>query len=206
MMHLLPRMSTDHLLCLLLGVFLMTSTLLSYHLVEGANNEASQENDGPLPVAGRIRTKQRQDLVDTAGQKATLTIGFKSGVSPAAVEEVLPQGAVVLYRYTYVNAIVVEMDTTLTSELYLDDNVEYIEEASPVSPSAETIPWGIPVVQADDVTVPPPDPSQPCFTICIVDSGFSLRHEDLVCKCVRIQTGAWFRFGSRHLLLVYVAV
>jgi serine protease len=184
MMHLRPRMSADHLLCLLLGVFLMTSALVSLRLVEGAINEASQENDGPLPVAGRIRTKQRQDLVDTAGQKTTLTIGFKSGVSPSAVEEVLPPGAVVLYRYTYINAIVVEMDTTLTSAMYLDDNVEYVEEASPVFPEAETVPWGIPVVQADDVTVPPPDPSQPCFTICIVDSGFSIRHEDLVRTCM----------------------
>jgi hypothetical protein len=162
-------------------VFLIVSALL-FRPVKGATSTANPENDGPLPIAGRDRTKQRKNLVDTAGETITATIGFKSSVGPSSLEA-LPQGVVILYRYIYIDAIVVEMDTTLVSTLIQDDNIAYVEQDSLMYPMAETIPWGIPAIQANDVTVPAPDPSAPCFTICVVDSGFSVGHEDLVCNC-----------------------
>jgi hypothetical protein len=180
----------------LLCVFLILSALL-FRPVEGATSAANQENEGPLPIAGRDRTKQRKNLVDAAGGKITATIGFKSSVGPSSLEA-LPQGVVILYRYIYIDAIIVEMDTTLASTLVQDDNIAYIEQDSLMHPMAETIPWGIPAIQADDVTVPAPDPSAPCFTICVVDQGFSVGHEDLVCACTN--PSLCLRFTSRQLI------
>jgi hypothetical protein len=180
-----------HLLC----AFFMLSALL-FRPVEGATSATSQENDGPLPTAGRDRTKQRKNL-DTAGQKITATIGFKSRVGPSTLEA-LPQGVVILYHFIYIDAIVVEMDTTLVSTLIQDDNIAYVEQDSLMYPMAEDIPWGIPAIQADDVTVPAPDPSAPCFTICVVDSGFSVGHEDLVSACTN--PSLCLRSTSRRLI------
>jgi hypothetical protein len=188
---------------LFLCVFLVLSALGGFRPVEGETQKANQENDGPLPIAGRGWKKQLRSLDDpsltpsthlsdlpsvgptskpTVGQKIMATIGFKSSVSPSTVEA-LPQGVVILYRYIYIDAIVVEMDTTLVNVLIQDDNIAYIEQDSLVYPMAESTPWGIRTIQANDVTVPAPDPSSPCFTICVVDSGFSVGHEDLVCNC-----------------------
>jgi hypothetical protein len=185
---------------LFLCVFLVLSALCDFRHVEGETQKTNQENDGPLPIAGRGWTKQLRGLDDpsqmpsaplsdlpsvgptskpTVGQKITATIGFKSSVSPSTVEA-LPQGVVILYHYIYIDAIVVEMDTTLVSALIQDDNIAYVEQDSLVYPMAESTPWGIQAIQANDVTVPAPDPSSPCFTICVVDSGFSVGHEDLV--------------------------
>jgi Pregnancy-associated plasma protein-A len=61
---------------LFLCVFLLLGALI-FRPVEGTTNEANQENDSPLPIANRDHTTQRQNLVDTAGQKTTATIGFK---------------------------------------------------------------------------------------------------------------------------------
>jgi hypothetical protein len=171
-------MSAVHLLVIILGILLLPSTMLSTNLVEAASNEAHKENEGPLPIARQALMKQRQDLVDTAAGTITATIGFTSSVSDATIQA-LPQGVAVLYRYKYINAVVVEMDKALVGALVQDSDVEYIQEDSMVYSMAETVPWGIPAIQADDVTVPPPDSSQACVKICIADTGFSVGHEDL---------------------------
>jgi hypothetical protein len=172
---------------LFVGAFLMLSALL-FRPVEGTTHEASQEYDSPM--------MQRQNQDDTAGQKITATIGFKSGVGPSVLEA-LPQGVTVLYRYIYIDAIVVEMDMTLVSTLSEDDNIAYVEQDSMVYPAnaqqdqaypmAETLPWGVLAIDAATSTIPAPDPSKPCFTICVIDGGFSVGHEDLVrlCTCTR---------------------
>jgi hypothetical protein len=165
-----------------LGTLLLMSTLRSFNFVEGAINEAREENEGPLPIARQVQMKQG-DLVGAAAGKVTATIGFASSASDATIQA-LPQGVEVLYRYKYINAVVVEMDKALVSVLVQDSDVEYVQEDSMVYPMVETVTWGIPAIQANDATVPPPDPTKPCFTICVVDSGFSVGHEDLVCTCM----------------------
>jgi hypothetical protein len=158
---------------LFVGAFLMLSALL-FRPVEGATHEASQENDSPM--------KQRQNQDDAAGQKITATIGFKSEVGPSALEA-LPQGVTILYRYIYIDAIIVEMDMTLVSTLSEDDNIAYVEQDSLAYLTAEVLPWGILAIDAATSTIPAPDPTKPCFKVCVVDSGFSVGHEDLVRTC-----------------------
>ncbi len=54
-------------------------------------------------------------------------------------------------------------------------HIEYIEPDVLRYPMAQTTPWGIPAVQADLVS----DMGAGNRTVCIIDSGYSLGHEDL---------------------------
>jgi hypothetical protein len=76
---------------LFLGVFIMSSALLHVRPAQGATHETNQENEGPLPIAGRGRTKQRQNL---AGQNITASIGSKSSIG-ASTFVALPEVVVV---------------------------------------------------------------------------------------------------------------
>jgi hypothetical protein len=111
-----------------------------------------------------------------AGETVTLTIGT------GTPDGVVPPGAEVVYQYEYIDAVVVQMDKELIPVVEENSNVAYVnEQAAVVQLMSETVPPGIPLIQANDPIVPPPDPSKPCFKICVVDSGFDITHEDLVC-------------------------
>jgi hypothetical protein len=77
------------------ALFLHSSSRVAFARVHwrSLTHETNQENEGPLPIAGRGRTKQRQNL---AGQKITASIGFKSSIG-ASTLEALPEVVVVLY-------------------------------------------------------------------------------------------------------------
>jgi hypothetical protein len=111
-----------------------------------------------------------------AGETVTVTIGTDI---PSVV---LPPGAEVVYQYEYIDAVVVQMDKELLPVVEENSGVAYVaEQAAVVKLRAETVPPGIPLIQANDPIVPPPDRTKPCFNICVVDSGFDITHEDLVC-------------------------
>jgi hypothetical protein len=136
-----------------------------------------------MTVRSPLKVKAGRSNADTAGQKITATIGFTSSIGPSTLEA-LPQGVDILYRYMYIDAIIVEMDEALVNTLSQDENIAYVEKDSLTYLMTETIPWGIPAIQANEATAPPPDPPSPCFNICVVDSGFSVGHEDLASTCI----------------------
>ncbi|WMS86020.1 S8 family serine peptidase [Pleionea litopenaei] len=87
-------------------------------------------------------------------------------------------------------------------------NVEYVEvdpiryiQASP-SPMAESTPYGIQMVQADQVS----DSLTGNMKVCIVDTGYELGHEDLISSGVTgddndgngNDTGNWYQPGHPH--------
>jgi hypothetical protein len=55
-----------------------------------------------------------------------------------------------------------------------------------LNPQGETIPYAISLIQADDPRIPLADTTTDCFRICIVDSGVSLPHPDLVRICIEM--------------------
>lgn len=57
-------------------------------------------------------------------------------------------------------------------------NVERIEVDQRRYPMAETVPYGIPMVQADQVPAEPPAGDAGRVNVCIIDSGLSAAHED----------------------------
>lgn len=77
-------------------------------------------------------------------------------------------------------------------------HIEFVEPDPIRFPTAQTTPWGIPAVQADLVTYT----TSSGLTVCIIDSGYSLGHEDLPSANVTASpdpgTGDPFFDGSHH--------
>lgn len=80
-------------------------------------------------------------------------------------------------------------------------NIEYIERDVARYPMAQTTPWGIPKTQADLVTYD----ANGGLTVCIIDSGYSLGHEDLPSASSYVTgsndpngAGDWHADGSGH--------
>jgi hypothetical protein len=120
-----------------------------------------------------------QGLGPSDATPVTAVIRLEENVDAASFEA--PPGADVLYRFKYINAVSVRMPGTFAAKMSVDSNITYISQDNYKYPMAETVPWGIPAIQANDAGVPLPDASQPCFKVCVADSGFSLGHVDLVC-------------------------
>ena len=80
------------------------------------------------------------------------------------------------------NAITMTIPASQLASLQDDEIVDYVAINDKVVPYGETIPWGIPAVQADSPAIPLPDPvnNGDCFKICIVDSGVDPNHPDIV--------------------------
>jgi subtilisin family serine protease len=78
-------------------------------------------------------------------------------------------------------------------------HIEYIEPEVVRYPMAQTTPWGVPETQADLVTYN----AIGDLTVCIIDSGYSLGHEDLPVDHVTgsndpTGAGVWYADGSGH--------
>lgn len=84
-------------------------------------------------------------------------------------------GASVVLDLPQINAAAAHIPSSAVEALRANPNIEYIEQDMPRYPMAQTTPWGIPAVQADQVS----DAQTGNRTVCIIDSGYSLGHEDL---------------------------
>ena len=77
-------------------------------------------------------------------------------------------------------------------------HIEYVEEDVIRVPFAQTVPYGIPMVQADQLS----DALAGNRKECIIDSGYSLQHEDLALNAVTgtnvTGTGNWFEDSCGH--------
>jgi hypothetical protein len=135
---------------------------------------------GPF-VKGTTSSTHKKYLsaVPNDASPVTAVIGLNKNVDGAKIA--LPAGAELLYRFKYINAVSMKMPGSFAARMAQDDNITYISQDKYMYPSSETVPWGVTAIQATDPSVPPPDTSLPCFKVCIVDSGFSLGHVDLVC-------------------------
>lgn len=129
-------------------------------------------------VGGRYIVKFR----DVGAGKAALTaagasIALELGPQGAAAAHIPPQALEALTR---------------------NPHIEYIEEDVIRKPFAQTVPYGIGLVQADLVA----DPSAANRKVCIIDSGYSRVHEDLqdlgVNGTNNSGTGNWFEDTCGH--------
>jgi serine protease len=117
---------------------------------------------------------------------ARVWVEFKPGTK-ASVERAL-NGAGAQFHYTFeeFNAFAVSLPEAALAGIQRNPNVVLIEEDAKRYPSAETVPYGIDLVQARDVwdanrdgTVDANAPTGSGRTICIIDSGLYTGHEDL---------------------------
>ena len=115
---------------------------------------------------------------------------YKQGAAKAARDAVTRAGGRVLLNLGEVNAVAVRLPAGARDALAANPNVESVE-ADPerhimggrtsagkritAGVSTEQVPYGITMVQADQVTFQ----ADKAKTLCIVDSGYDIAHEDL---------------------------
>ena len=123
-------------------------------------------------------------------RSARMMVAFRPGTSAVVKAAVANAGGRVVDELTEVNGLAVELPTAAVRQLQANPNVEFVEpdpprhafaprprggvQATP-APPAQTVPYGIPLVQADQVS----DALASDRKLCIVDSGIDRAHEDL---------------------------
>jgi serine protease len=173
--------------------------------VQNADNVLSEVTSSPLPKRFIIKYKQTANN-QTASNQATSFIGSQNAfVRLAAVKEKLKKLRVnVKAEFPDVNMISAELSTSQAMSLAMDDNVEYVEEDLPRRFMAQTVPYGIGMVQADQVDDMIASANAGGKKICIIDSGLDLPHEDMGAQGGTITgtsnsgTGNWYDEGGPH--------
>lgn len=137
-------------------------------------------------VAGLFGVMAAAPALAAADQPARMIVKFKAGAFAQGKAEVARQGGKVLLNLSEVDALAVKLSPKAIAALKRSKNVEFIEvdhlqhAFGTTAPArnyvlAETVPYGIPMVQADQVS----DAAAANRKLCIIDSGIDGTHPDL---------------------------
>ena len=102
-------------------------------------------------------------------------IKFKDFNGAAAA--VRASGGVPIYEFDKLNVVAAHLPSQALEGLRNHPNVEYVEVDHRRQPFAQTTPYGIPMVQADQVAFA--DANAGSCKVCIIDSGYAITHDDL---------------------------
>lgn len=118
--------------------------------------------------------------------------------TPQAAVMVRAAGGTVHYDFPRLHAVAATLPKAAIQGLLRNPNVVAIEDDPARMPYAQTTPYGIGMVQADQVS----DASAGNRKICIIDSGYYQSHEDLADNHVAGSndsgTGNWWQDGCGH--------
>ncbi len=128
--------------------------------------------------------------------RARVYVAYHAGQRGAAQKALAAVGAEVHHDFPALNAYAVSVPTVAVQALARSPGVEYVEEDPKRYPLAQTTPYGIPMVQADQLTVP----AGGNVLACIIDSGYDAGHEDLPSATGTPTSGSgiWNRDGLQH--------
>jgi hypothetical protein len=160
--------------------------LLAFRLVDG---RLQSQSDGR-----GLQVDDNDDVVD-------VIVGYKNRAAMPNFEGRMPSSNVRQFDRT--NAVAMQIPISELNSLQDDPDVAYVEEDSIMHLFAETIPWGIPAIQAHTTLIPRPNTTDDCFKICIVDSGLLVRHPDIVSPFVFFRS---LRLSIPHLLLLTLTI
>ena len=125
--------------------------------------------------------------------KVRVVVAFKAGAGAAARAAIAAAGGRTVLDLADLNAVAIEVPRKALALLQRNPNVEFAEEdgvrhalgntskaplrtaVAAVAAGSQVVPYGIPMVQADQVS----DSLAAGRKLCIVDSGYDLAHEDL---------------------------
>ncbi|MDX1810574.1 MAG: S8 family serine peptidase [Gammaproteobacteria bacterium] len=116
-------------------------------------------------------------------------VTYKAGETEQAMSAIAQADGKFEVDLSEINAVAVSLPAQATAALARNPVIEFVETdptrsimripgitaADKLTDSGETIPYGIPMVQADQVSYNPDNHR----TLCIVDSGYDINHEDL---------------------------
>ncbi|WP_274054108.1 S8 family serine peptidase [Thalassomonas haliotis] len=141
--------------------------------------------------------------------KNTADVMSDGKVSPAAAMNLMQTyGAKTIRTLERINGVAIEINPSNVANLLNNDQVEMVEVDQPryllddVNIMAESTPYGITMVQADQVS----DAAAGNQKVCIVDTGYNRNHEDLRSSNVTgddndgngNDTGNWYNDGHGH--------
>lgn len=176
---------------------LFSATLLS--LAVSASLQAApmleEANKSPLPKRYIVKYKSgtTSAVMGSEGEMSHLTQSrmFNLGINNAQFKPSL-------------NAVVTPLTSAQLQTLQEDSDVEYVEEDLPRRLMSQDIPYGISLVQADQVDDMVASAASGGKKICVIDSGLDLPHEDMGSNGGTISgtndrgTGNWFEHGGPH--------
>lgn len=175
--------------------------------VQTTDNMLTAVESSPLPKRFIIKYKQ------TANNLATQSsdVGISAMASNTAYERLTAVknklkklGGKVKAQYPNMHMISAEITAQDALSLAVDANVEYVEEDLPRRFMAQSSPYGIGMVQADQVDDSVASANAGGKKICVIDSGLDLPHEDMGAQGGTITgtndggTGNWFDHGGPH--------
>ncbi len=112
-------------------------------------------------------------------------VEFKPMGAETVKAALLKAGAEIHYRFDEFNAFAVSIPSQAIKGLEHNPNILMIEEDPKRYPSAQTVPYGIDAVQAREVwdnnrdgVIDAGSPNGSGITVCIIDSGLNVNHED----------------------------
>jgi serine protease len=128
-------------------------------------------------------------------------VTFKPGSKAALLNAVKAERGVMHHALDKHHTIAVELNANAIAKLKLRRDVVRVEQDPKRYLTAESQPYGIAMVQAPLVS----DAATGNTKVCIVDTGYSLGHEDLPSTNItgsdgysRYDTGNWFEDGHGH--------
>lgn len=136
--------------------------------------------------------------VSIAADNGRYIVKYKTGKSQAAHALVKQNGGNVERSLGRHDSVAISMPAGKLNALRNNPNVEFVEDDVKRYALAQTVPFGIPMVQADQVS----DSGSGNRKVCIIDSGYDISHEDLngnnVTGSNDSGSGLWYSDESHH--------
>ncbi|MBL0455631.1 S8 family peptidase [Aeromonas enteropelogenes] len=134
-----------------------------------------------------------------AAERARYLVQIKPGASDSVLAQSRGMGGELALALTEQNALALWLPSTAVTALARNPNVLWVEPDAKRYASAETLPYGIPMVQAPQLS----DAAAGEVLVCIIDSGYSGNHPDLphgaqVQGSDNAGTGSWSSDENGH--------
>ncbi|CCQ12297.1 cold-active alkaline serine protease [Pseudoalteromonas luteoviolacea B = ATCC 29581] len=143
-------------------------------------------------------------IVKYKDQVSTLGVNAQGAMAKVAELKMATLGVKNGHFKSDLNVFVAELDDAQLLHLNTDSSVEYVEEDLPRRLMAQSQPYGISMVQADQVNDSVASAANGGKKICVIDSGLDLPHEDMGSNGGTISgtndsgTGNWWQHGGPH--------
>ncbi|MGY3969467.1 S8 family peptidase [Aeromonas enteropelogenes] len=134
-----------------------------------------------------------------AAERARYLVQIKPGASDSVLAQSQGMGGELALALKEQNALALWLPSTAVTALARNPNVLWVEPDAKRYASAETLPYGIPMVQAPELS----DAAAGEVLVCIIDSGYSGNHPDLphgaqVQGSNNAGTGSWSSDENGH--------
>ncbi len=131
--------------------------------------------------------------------KVRVYIGFKDGQKGQVQQSLRGANAETHHTFDQLKAFSVSVPEQALQGLRNNPNVSFVEPDPKRFLMSQTQPYGIAMVQADDLALQPGSANR---TLCIIDSGYDLGHEDLPTNNVNgtndSGSGNWYEDQNSH--------